>query len=90
MLNRQIGDLKALIFKSPARIQNTFMIDLGRNNVSFLIAVKLSNPFDTHIIAFSSPTRKDYLLALCTNDFTDMVSRRFTRLFGVPAVLVRL
>lgn len=43
--NRQICDVKAFIFESTTGIEDTFVINLSRDNMLFLIAIELGDTF---------------------------------------------
>lgn len=58
-LHRQISHFKPFLLQPSARIQNTFVVYLRRDDVTFLIAVELGHSFQSHVIALSRAAREN-------------------------------
>ena len=87
-LDWEVCHIKSFVFKTSAGVQNTFMIYLCRNNVFSFVTIKLRNTFQTEVIALSGSWCKDYLFWSSANNASNVLSRIFTCLLGVPAKLV--
>ena len=89
LANWKIRDLKSIIFQTPARIKNAFMVDLGRDNMALFVTVEGGEALECQVVRLSCTAREDDLLGRGTDEVGHMLTGLLASLLRLPAVLVR-
>ena len=83
-LNVEIGHLKALAFEFTAGVQHGFMLCFNRDQMFATIFVKVCRTLQRQVVGLCCARSPDDFAGIGIDQRSDLLARRFYRLFGLP------